>query len=716
MSNRNLKLSKIIILSVIFMLTALISWLPSVAIAIPGPTDVYVDITYYDADHDGDHEWGVDAFNSIQAGIDAVGENGTVHVAAGTYESSRKIIIETNGVHLVGPGITDGISRAIIRNTNCTKHTISILATDVRIEGLQLEQKSGGVYCLRIGQPVVRLNAPAVNTEIVNNDIAGGENGILFPYDTSAGLASGNVIHDNAHGIAVNSPNTHIVNNDIYDSSGTDVSVGYGIWFRCLGIFCDSSGSVVEDNDIHNNGYGIYYQAGDQGASVIIGHNNDIHDNDDGVYVNGNAHNLRINGNHIYDNISSRSGLHVESSENGLDATENWWGDDSGPTIDTNPDGTGDEISINNTQNGAFIRYRPFCTNESCSTNSAFTVSAEDIISLFGDGGTIIVPEGEDYNNVTQLEVNEEANITLQAGGGTTTITLPAGTVITKTGGGTFDANDLTASEVTLGSLSGFAAGETPLGAMQWGLPDMGLSFNPAITINLYVGTALSGQTLIIRRLPPEGGDWTTDGIVDPGTCIVSAEGICSFQTTKASDFVALDEEDESEKAHIDSWKAFQYENPNVKCIQRLKLEIKGKHFDKNAEVRIGNKEASSVNRKSSKEITAKFCLEELLNIKTNFKRTISVTNPDADKEKADKEIDLDNLFSINSSGFDQSTPEGVKNIQKALVKLGYLDSQYVTGNYGPLTTEAVKKFQADNGLPQTGFVGPLTRAKLLEM
>jgi len=46
-------------------------------------------------------------------------------------------------------------------------------------------------------------------------------------------------------------------------------------------------------------------------------------------------------------------------------------------------------------------------------------------------------------------------------------------------------------------------------------------------------------------------------------------------------------------------------------------------------------------------------------------------------------------------------------------VKLGYLDSQYVTGIYGSITTDAVKKFQADNGLPQNGTVGPLTKAKL---
>lgn len=66
-----------------------------------------------------------------------------------------------------------------------------------------------------------------------------------------------------------------------------------------------------------------------------------------------------------------------------------------------------------------------------------------------------------------------------------------------------------------------------------------------------------------------------------------------------------------------------------------------------------------------------------------------------------------------NGNNFDPATTEGIKNIQRVLVKLGYLSSDSVTGVYGPLTTEAVKKFQADNGIEQTGSVGPLTQAAL---
>jgi hypothetical protein len=169
-----------------------------------------------------------------------------------------------------------------------------------------------------------------------------------------------------------------------------------------------------------------------------------------------------------------------------------------------------------------------------------------------------------------------------------------------------------------------------------------------------------------------------------------------------------------SEKAHIDSWKAYQYNNPNQSCSTRLKLIIKGKQFNKDAEVRIGGKKASSIDVQSSKRIVAKFCMDKLLDNQSNHKKTISVTNPDTDTEKADKKIDLADIgYDMSAEDFNLQTVEGIKNIQTALVRLGLLDSQYITGIYGPITTEAVKKFQEQNGLPTTGFVGPLTRAKL---
>ena len=56
---------------------------------------------------------------------------------------------------------------------------------------------------------------------------------------------------------------------------------------------------------------------------------------------------------------------------------------------------------------------------------------------------------------------------------------------------------------------------------------------------------------------------------------------------------------------------------------------------------------------------------------------------------------------------------EGVKVLQQRLYELGYLEKKYVTGYYGSITVTAVKKFQKNNQISQTGTVATLTLAAL---
>jgi peptidoglycan hydrolase-like protein with peptidoglycan-binding domain len=49
-----------------------------------------------------------------------------------------------------------------------------------------------------------------------------------------------------------------------------------------------------------------------------------------------------------------------------------------------------------------------------------------------------------------------------------------------------------------------------------------------------------------------------------------------------------------------------------------------------------------------------------------------------------------------------------VARVQTALQQLAYTD--FVTGYYGPITADAVSKFQEDNGIEQTSAYGPITR------
>ena len=159
------------------------------------------------------------------------------------------------------------------------------------------------------------------------------------------------------------------------------------------------------------------------------------------------------------------------------------------------------------------------------------TVDAGDLASLVTDGTFSV--RGS-VTSTPSMEVVQQTQLTV----GSNTVDLPQGVIITKLGGGNFDATSLTVAETTVGSLSGLGTGVVAKGALQWGIASLGLEFNPAISIKIFVGTSLNGQTLDITRSTSGSSGWTGDGIVSPGTCVV-ASGYCSFSATKASYYVA---------------------------------------------------------------------------------------------------------------------------------------------------------------------------------
>ncbi len=68
--------------------------------------------------------------------------------------------------------------------------------------------------------------------------------------------------------------------------------------------------------------------------------------------------------------------------------------------------------------------------------------------------------------------------------------------------------------------------------------------------------------------------------------------------------------------------------------------------------------------------------------------------------------------YDLKYQSRDSTTKGGVSLLQVFLQKHGDLNSE-PTGYFGSMTLSAVKKFQGDNGIITTGFVGPLTRAKI---
>lgn len=59
------------------------------------------------------------------------------------------------------------------------------------------------------------------------------------------------------------------------------------------------------------------------------------------------------------------------------------------------------------------------------------------------------------------------------------------------------------------------------------------------------------------------------------------------------------------------------------------------------------------------------------------------------------------------------NTGAGVTELQEFLISKGFLAGGYATGNFYSLTLAAVKSYQLSVGVPNTGYVGPMTREKI---
>lgn len=169
-----------------------------------------------------------------------------------------------------------------------------------------------------------------------------------------------------------------------------------------------------------------------------------------------------------------------------------------------------------------------------------FSLLATDLPALIsgGGGGIFTLPALTPATSTPSVTLALPLNLNvILTGNGTTTVAIPSGTVITKTDGTNLDVTALSANTVASGALTNL--GDVTInGSVQWGIPNVGLEFSQPITVNIFVGTALNGQTLNIQRSITGGSGWTSDGIVAPATSLV-VNGMITFQATKASFYAA---------------------------------------------------------------------------------------------------------------------------------------------------------------------------------
>lgn len=164
-------------------------------------------------------------------------------------------------------------------------------------------------------------------------------------------------------------------------------------------------------------------------------------------------------------------------------------------------------------------------------------IASSEITSLL-PAGYFTIPLTDSIISTASLTTTSQLTFVIPMNGGTGTVVLPNNLVITRIDGANIDPTTLTTSAVTTSSLSGFSQGVSVDGALMWGLASYALQFSSPVTISIYVGTSLDGQTLNIVRSASTDSGWTSDGIVSSATCVVTA-GLCTFQANRTIYFAA---------------------------------------------------------------------------------------------------------------------------------------------------------------------------------
>jgi hypothetical protein len=105
--------------------------------------------------------------------------------------------------------------------------------------------------------------------------------------------------------------------------------------------------------------------------------------------------------------------------------------------------------------------------------------------------------------------------------------------------------------------------------------------------------------------------------------------------------------------------------------------------------------------------------LEIILDSETYENGQDILTNQEVVEQEGEAESENRNTYQFTHYLYLGSVGQEVRDLQVVLKNLGYFNHPSITGYYGPITTEAVKKFQLAHGIEQVGVVGPKTRAKL---
>lgn len=297
------------------------------------------------------------------------------------------------------------------------------------------------------------------------------------------------------------------INETIIDGSG------------CTGFLINSSNVLIEGFNISNVYVGIYVEKNFENITVtnniIEGIGKDFPYGGNiisGIWITNSSADM------INNNISNVfSGVFLQDANSNI--SNNVFSDVFIGSIFTN----NSEIEGNYLNNNEYIENKFYYANIS---ETFFETK------ICQGNGLLNVTFDDDPFNAINAKVLKDWNIELD----NIDITMFKDTNITSSG--TFNIFNINASNVNTSDIKGF---NKSYDALKFGIPNFGLNFDQPINITINMtGMIDEKEELNIFKSMKPNGPWAKDGLVDE-ICTVT-EGLCNFQTEKASYFTVADE------------------------------------------------------------------------------------------------------------------------------------------------------------------------------
>jgi hypothetical protein len=248
-----------------------------------------------------------------------------------------------------------------------------------------------------------------------NRDTVGDGVQVTANEDLSQIAVKGVTANSNYGGIRVGAAGRQIAQNVLVENCTANDNVKEGV---SLFAGRDLITGTVKGNKLSGNGIGVYIEAVQRGTDLSVTDNKIVGKNGTGVGIQLKATNTTISKNDIRNNatgilvqkaagskannnnIARNESFGVDASAlapgEEFDATNNWWGEPSGPKAVDNPGGIGDRVSQK-------VKYKPFLTEPAVPTQTDFVVE-----SLTASKTDVTVGESVTFNYTIKNNGTEE--------------------------------------------------------------------------------------------------------------------------------------------------------------------------------------------------------------------------------------------------------------------------------------------------------------------